>query len=102
MRRALIGIPNGPKPGTSQKLKGRIRPDLSFSGKSNPRYIDVSNEKLLEHGLILLKQKSKLSDVLWRRYAKMNGLPQCLGGKFRFGSFKKFKERVMTCQSFTL
>lgn len=91
----------------SERIKGKNNPyhkmsdewKFNFSshpGKRNPKYIDVSNEELLEHGRKLFEKFGKLTKRMWCRYAKENGLPMFLANEFRFKSFSNFKNQVLT------
>jgi hypothetical protein len=65
-------------------------------GEKNPTYIDINNDELIKHGIMLYKQNNNtITTSLWRKYAKSHGLPQFLGNCFRFGSWSNFKNLVM-------
>lgn len=66
----------------------------SKPGEKNPRYIDISNEKLIEEGQKLFKQHGKISRKIWIKAAKENGFPQTLNNQFRFNSWDNFKNQV--------
>lgn len=91
----------------SEKMKGKNNPYYkmtdeqrfkfaSHPGKYNPKYINVSNSELIQHGKKLFKQFGNLTKSMWIKYAKENSLPQFLNNKFRFGKFSNFKNQVAT------
>lgn len=66
----------------------------SHPGENNAKYSGYSNEELIKHGKICFNKFGKITNKIWQEYAKENNLPQFLGNKFRFGSFKNFKNQV--------
>jgi len=66
----------------------------SHPGEKNPKWINISNNDLIEHGKKIFKEQGKLTYKNWFNYAKENGLPTYLGNKARFGSFANFKNQV--------
>jgi ribonucleotide reductase alpha subunit len=67
----------------------------SHKGKDNPKYNNVDNTKLIEHGKTLFNKKNKITKKLWIEYAKNNNLPQNIWTTFRFGSWNNFKNKVI-------
>lgn len=67
----------------------------SKPGDKNPKYIDTSNDDILQHGKKLYNREGRLSPKIWYKYAKENGLPQFLSNKFRFKSWSNFKNQVV-------
>ena len=67
----------------------------SHPGSSNPNWINISNQKLIEFGKTLLNKEGKITKKLWITFAKKNNLPQSLSSKSRFGSFSSFKSLVI-------
>lgn len=68
----------------------------SHPGKSNPKYIDVSNDELIAHARKLFEENGKLTKRMWGKYAEENGLPTTLNNNFRFKTFSNFKNQVVT------
>lgn len=66
----------------------------SHPGEQNHKYSGFTNEELIEHGKLCFQKYGKISNKIWGKYAKENGLPQFLGNKFRFGNFSNFKNQV--------
>lgn len=72
-----------------QKFKFASKP-----GNSNPKWIDIDNNTLLEYGNKLFVENKKLTKKIWVNYAKLNSLPQNLSS--RFGNFNNFKLQAIT------
>lgn len=68
----------------------------SHPGNKNSKWINVSNEELIEHGKKLFAEHGKLTEKLWHDYAEKIGLPVFLGNKARFGKFANFRNQVAT------
>ena len=66
----------------------------SKPGEKNPKYINVSNDELIQHGKKLYDEKGILTKRNWIEYAKKNNLPQFLSNKLRFNTFTNFKNQV--------
>ena len=67
----------------------------SHPGTTNPKYIDVSNEAILDHGRLCWEQNNgNISQSIWAKYAKSHGLPQSLSNDLRFGNWSNFKNAV--------
>jgi len=66
----------------------------SHPGKTNPRYIDVSNAELIKFGKELFRKKGRITRKEWINFAKEKGLPVKLANNFRFQSFTNFKNQV--------
>ena len=67
----------------------------SHPGASNGKWIDVSNEELIEHGKKVFEVNGKFTMTTWQKYAKGNKLPQTINNKARFGTFEKFASLVV-------
>lgn len=68
---------------------------LSFAkhcGNTNGRWINITNECLINYGKELFKQNGKITTSMWIKFAKDNGLPRRLNSKSRFRSWLEFKE----------
>lgn len=77
----------------------KMDPDWKFRfashpGKTNPRYIDVSNDELIKFGKELFREKGRITRKEWINFAKEKGLPVKLANNFRFQSFTNFKNQV--------
>jgi ribonucleotide reductase alpha subunit len=68
----------------------------THKGEKNGRYIDISNEELIDIGKKLFLKHGKLTKKIWQNFAKENNLPQHLSNNFRFKSFDNFKNQVAT------
>ncbi len=68
----------------------------SHPGEKNGRYLGVTNEQLLKHGQQVFELNGRITNSLWIEYAKANALPQFVGNKFRFGSWKNFANQIAT------
>lgn len=66
----------------------------SHPGDTNHKWINVSNEELIEHGKKLFEINGVITKRMWQSYAKENNLPVGLEAKARFGSFGNFKNQV--------
>lgn len=66
----------------------------SYSGKTNSRYINVSNDELIKFGKELFRKKGRITRKDWINFAKEKGLPVKLENNFRFQSFINFKNQV--------
>jgi ribonucleotide reductase alpha subunit len=66
----------------------------SHPGSKNSKWIDVSNDELIDHGKKLFATHGKLTYKMWFDYAKKNSLPTYLGNKARFGHFSNFKNQI--------
>ena len=81
---------------TKRKLSETRKARGCFSGSNNPKYIDINNDELIKHGVMLYEQNNNtITTRLWHKYAKSHGLPQSLCSRFRFGSWSNFKNLVM-------
>jgi ribonucleotide reductase alpha subunit len=89
----------------SEKMMGKLNPYhrmddewkhnfASHPGNKNSKWINVSNEELIERGKKLFLKYGKLTEKIWHDYAKENGLPVFLGNKARFGKFPNFRNQV--------
>ena len=87
----------------SQRMKANnpyknfsVEQKLAFArhtGSSNGRWKDISNEQLLDKGYLLYQKEGKFTTAIWCEFAKKEGLPQNLKG--RFESFADFKFQVI-------
>lgn len=65
----------------------------THNGSENGRWINVSNEKLIEHGKYIFNRDGALTKKSWYAYAKINKLPTGIVPA-RFKSFADFKNQV--------
>jgi ribonucleotide reductase alpha subunit len=90
----------------SDRIKGQNNPYFRFTddqkfkfashpGEKNPKYINISNQEILNHARELYKKNGKFTSRMWLKYAKENGLPQSLWNEFRFKTFADFKNQVV-------
>jgi ribonucleotide reductase alpha subunit len=90
----------------SDRIKGENNPWHRFTdeqkfkfashpGDKNPKYINVSNDEILNHAKQIYKENGILTKKIWIKYAKEHGLPQFLGNSFRFKTFTDFKNQVV-------
>jgi ribonucleotide reductase alpha subunit len=67
---------------------------IATKGSNNPRYFDISNDELIEHGKKLFAIEGRITKRTWYRYAASRGLPKVLSHPFRFGSWSNFHNQV--------
>ncbi len=82
---------NNPYHKMSQEWKFNF---ASHPGEKNPKYKNVTNQELLQHGRIVFNRFGKLTNKLWTKYAKENNLPVFLNNDFRFKSFSNFRNQI--------
>lgn len=66
----------------------------SHPGIKNGRYSGHTNDQLVEHGKMFVKQNGKFTKKHWVEYARKNKLPLYLDNKFRFGTWDNFKNQI--------
>lgn len=68
----------------------------THNGVENGRYLDVTNQELLNEGKKIFEKNGKLTYRLWLKHAKENKLPQFIQNEFRFKTWNNFKNQVAT------
>jgi len=67
----------------------------SHPGDANSKYIDISNDELIDIGKEILEMNGDLTKRMWIDEAKRRNIPQNLWTDFRFGSWSSFKNNVV-------
>jgi hypothetical protein len=81
---------------SNEKYKGYINKLKKASyGENNPRYIQISDDELVNKGIQLYLKNNLLTTRMWQKYAKENNLPMSFS-KFRFNGkgMSEFKKRI--------
>lgn len=65
----------------------------THKGSDNGRWINISDEELVQIGRKLYEINNKITAKIWSDYAKENGLPQ--NPVNRFGSWENLKEQIL-------
>lgn len=81
---------------THENVRELLRKNGSHPGATNPKYINISNEEIIEEGRKCFEKNNHFSKNVWEEFVSKNEkrIPN-VSSKFRFGSFSKFKSCVI-------